>query len=51
MDSGDKLAVVSFAETAAVEQSPQAGKFAELLGRSGPRGLEPGRRPGLGACR
>ena len=28
MRSGDKLAVVSFAETAAVEQSPQAGKFA-----------------------
>ena len=27
MPSGDKLAVVSFAETAAVEQSPQAGKF------------------------
>ena len=28
MHSGDKLAVVSFAETAAVEQSPQSGKFA-----------------------
>ena len=28
MHSSDKLAVVSFAETAAVEQSPQTGKFA-----------------------
>ncbi len=28
MPSGDKLAVVSFAETAAVEQSPQSGQFA-----------------------
>ncbi|MBN1395834.1 MAG: VWA domain-containing protein [Pirellulales bacterium] len=28
MQPGDKLAVVSFAETAALEQSPQSGKFA-----------------------
>jgi Mg-chelatase subunit ChlD len=35
MRSGDKLAVVSFAETAAVEQSPQAGKFAGFSGEVG----------------
>ena len=34
-----RLAVVSFAETAAVEQSPAVGQVRRLLGRGGPRGV------------
>ena len=44
----DKLAVVSFAETAAVEQSPQAARFTGFSGRGGARRLAAGRRPGPG---